>query len=629
MNQKFSSRYILAELARHRPRFSDLGIDSLGKGRLAAGNMVADTEAECGFQLSSEGEATFVYKLSSSHQPVWRISFFERRILLTSFSTDSITPANDLTLRFDQSHSFATLIGKMHQESGSMELPCLLHLPGQGSLAVSCNQPGIRLGYSSSRRCTPPYVNVTFPAATPESPSISYHLEVVAVYPDLGPAGSDSIYDGLKRNFLNIFQINPATRTLANNASSDPVPFIIYSCAEFARACPPLPGGFTCLDLVKMTVNRYLDGFLGYGQVGYGCSAASPPNPECVAWPTPWTSLDSLPSLLISAAICAEGDNDCTWARDRWGVMIEMAREMIAADRDGNGLVEYPRSGNFGDRPTAESRPSNWWDCINFGHEDAYSNALVYRASRMLAQLATRLEYPDDAAVLDSFADKLKKAYVPAFFNPSTGILAGWRSADGQLHDYWFTFVQSVAICCGLVEDPLAAEIMDRILSKMDEVGFNRFDLGLPGNLIPIPKGDYVFHGDPPEIFGEPLLDDGTDGFQYYENGGTTGCWVYYTISALYKTGRSKQAAMLMRSMLESCAQNVFLGFGENGMSRDWRDWKGGCHGYEGLLAENFLVLLAVSQYGANMPMETENHNQSQPKNSHSMSLESRKYNLL
>jgi hypothetical protein len=115
--------------------------------------------------------------------------------------------------------------------------------------------------------------------------------------------------------------------------------------------------------------------------------------------------------------------------------MIEMAREMIAADRDGNGLVEYPRSGNYGEQVSEESRPSNWWDCINFGHEDAYSNALAYRACRLLAPLAVRLGRHDDAETLNSFADRLKQAYVPAFLNPETGILAGWRSADGQLHD--------------------------------------------------------------------------------------------------------------------------------------------------------------------------------------------------
>jgi hypothetical protein len=46
--------------------------------------------------------------------------------------------------------------------------------------------------------------------------------------------------------------------------------------------------------------------------------------------------------------------------------------------------------------------------------------------------------------------------------------------------------------------------------------------------------------------------------------------------------------------MLEGYANGGFQGFGENGMSRDWRDWDGGCHGYEGLLVDNYLTLLAV-----------------------------------
>ena len=46
--------------------------------------------------------------------------------------------------------------------------------------------------------------------------------------------------------------------------------------------------------------------------------------------------------------------------------------------------------------------------------------------------------------------------------------------------------------------------------------------------------------------------------------------------------------------MLAGYASGEFQGFGTNGMSRDWRDWKGGCHGYEGLLVDNYLTLLAV-----------------------------------
>jgi len=46
--------------------------------------------------------------------------------------------------------------------------------------------------------------------------------------------------------------------------------------------------------------------------------------------------------------------------------------------------------------------------------------------------------------------------------------------------------------------------------------------------------------------------------------------------------------------MLAGYARGECQGFGENGRSRDWRDWRGGCHGYEGLLVDNYYALLAV-----------------------------------
>ena len=57
---------------------------------------------------------------------------------------------------------------------------------------------------------------------------------------------------------------------LANNASSDPCAFTLFEYSGLARHTPPLADGLTCLDLVRMTLDRYLAGAKGYGQVGYG-----------------------------------------------------------------------------------------------------------------------------------------------------------------------------------------------------------------------------------------------------------------------------------------------------------------------------------------------------------------------
>ena len=63
-------------------------------------------------------------------------------------------------------------------------------------------------------------------------------------------------------------------------------------------------------------------------------------------------------------------------------------------------------------------------------------------------------------------------AYFKTFYNPATGVLAGWKSADGQLHDYYFLFVNGIAIHYGLVPKDQANAIMDRLLAKMKAVGY-------------------------------------------------------------------------------------------------------------------------------------------------------------
>ena len=260
---------------------------------------------------------------------------------------------------------------------------------------------------------------------------------------------------------------------------------------------------------------------------------------------------------------------------------------MLATDRNGDGLVKYILSGNSGSWPEkVKYRPANWWDTIGFGHEDAYANALAYRALLGMEKLARQSSHADDSARYRAAADKLKAAYFKTFYNPATGILAGWRSADGQLHDYYFLWVNGIAIHYGLVPQDKANSIMDNLLAKMQEVGYMNFTLGLPGNLIPVPNKDYVGYNGTNE--------DGSDGFQIYENGGATACFAYFTLAALYDLGRIQDGDRILFPMLDSSAKGDFQGFGANKKSKDWKTWSGECHGYEGLLNDNYYALLAV-----------------------------------
>jgi len=82
---------------------------------------------------------------------------------------------------------------------------------------------------------------------------------------------------------------------------------------------------------------------------------------------------------------------------------------------------------------------------------------------------------------------------------------------------------------------------------------------------------------------------------RFFENGGASACFAYYTIQALRILGRGKDADAILFPMLESFAKGGFQGRGPNGETYDWTDWRGNPNGYEGLLVDNYLTLLSAA----------------------------------
>jgi hypothetical protein len=487
-------------------------------------------------------------------------------------------------------------------------LPAILHLPDQGSIRVTASSPA-KLGYDA-RRSIGLFAKMTFPPATKESPKIEYDLTATAIYPKLPGIESDPRFDGFRRNWLNIFQVNPRLGAIANNSASDVCASCAAEYADIAAYTPRLADHLSTLDLIRQLLDRYIAGKPGYGFPGWTAFDITPWSPV----PNHPIFLDAYPNLLIAATDYVTGKNDRAWLTKNYPAVRGWAEALLAMDHDGNGLFEYAKSGNSGSWPAAYPvRPSNWWDCVGFGHEDAYANALAYRALRGMATMAQGLGKKDDAARYQAAADRLRAAYYKTFYNPATGVLAGWKSADGQLHDYYFLFVSGIAIHYGLVSKEQGNAIMDKLLAKMKDVGYTRFDLGLPGNLVPIAKKDYWdlnprFGGgqkednadtkkdylDPNPRFGGGQKEDNSDGFQIYENGGATACFAFYTLAALYDLGRRDEADRILFPMLESFEKGGFQGFAPNGMTNDWKAWDGTPWGYEGFLTDNYYALLAV-----------------------------------
>ena len=591
---KYRSGFLEVEVSPDQPAFVSIALDSLGKSKLGPNPLRAPEPSAKAYLVARQG-SKFTYRARSAslgQPPAWTFEFSPRKIQLRSVYS-ALNPPSPLTLNFNTHLNHATLLGLINDD-GSVRLPALLHLPDQGTLRITLSGPKeIALGYDAQRFHKPhqdeDFVKVTFPAGFAAKPVLEYTLEVVAIYPELPGIDQDARFDGFRRNWLNIFQLNPHYRALANNAASDVCAFTLFEYSAVAKRTPPLAPGLTALDMIRQTLDRYLVGMKGYGIVGY-----VPDDPT-----NPYDYTDTYPSLLIAASDYFEGSKDVRWLRVHYAGLKTWAAKLLAMDRDDDGLVEYPESGNSGSWAHKMMPPpwhfskhaANWWDDIGFGHKDAYGNALAYHALLGMANLARISDHPQDATFYTLRTERLRSVYFKTFYNPATGVLGGWRSADGALHDYYFTFVNCVAITYGLVPEKEANLIMDALLAKIKEVGYTHFEFGLPGNLIPIRRDDYL---EPRRDWGGGDKEDGSEGFQIYENGGASACYVYFTIQALYLLGRHKEADAILFPMLRAFEDRGFQGFGPNGRTYDWKAWDGTAYGYEGLLVDGYMTLLAA-----------------------------------
>ncbi len=580
----YQSPFLQVEFARDQPGFAALAVDSLGKNKLNVDALIRPAASSSGFRARRSG-GRIEYRTSGDTTASWIFQASEKQITLRS-SYSAHHPAPPLVMDFDLRLCRATLLGLINGD-GSIRLPALLHLPDHGTFRITSTTAGkLSLGYEvlpyAAGRPKEKFVRISFPAASPSRSEVEYKLEVTAIYPKAPGShyDEDPRFDGFRRNFINMFQVSPRFRSLANNSASDACAITVYEYAEVALRTPPLAPGLTALDLVRQTLDRYLGGMKGCGMKGY--NGGTPDE-------TGFDFLDAYPSLVIAGADYALGSHDESWLKTNYPGLQAWATKMLDFDRDGDGLLEYPETRESG--PWPWNHPANWWDTIWFTNKDAYSNALAYDACRKMAKVARLAGKPEDERYYADRANRLRVSYAPTFYNPATGVLAGWKDTSGKLHDYFFTFVNGMAISLGLVPRPQADSILDRLLAKMNEVGYTRFDLGLPGNLIPVWKADY---GDGGVESGEPQKEDGSDTFQNYENGGASACFVYYTIDALYQLGRRQDGDRILFPVLEAFEDGKFQGRGPNGKTYDWKRWDGTPMGYEGLLVDNYLTLLAV-----------------------------------
>ena len=471
--------------------------------------------------------------------------------------------------------------------NGHVPLPA--YLPGEGSGCLSMmradppvpSDDGLHLqveSYRESEALTcgivpgPRSADGYGVALSPGSRSARFELAVTNLQPRR--RRDHSIPAGIGRHWATIYSCyRPEYRGFSNNCVSVNCHLGQWSQLEVLAHTEQPENGPDLAAMLRFTVDKaILDG----GGYGY------------------WREyfMDSDPALLCAAGGAYRIDPKRTWLERIRPGLIEVFERMAAMAGESGLLINEDLSGNSGEF----TRSTNGIDTVCFGYLDAYSNAWAYRGLRNAAALFASLEdfkLADRAATL---AARMRRSYGPTFINPDTGWVAGWRSRDGQLHDYAYLCINGLAAAFGLLEEDCAQRALEGLERLRREVCPVSPRLGLPVNLIPHAYEDHYW---PQHVPGSQPT------YEMFTDGAITSNLLEYYLRALSIYGFKNEARHLADEFDQGYAAGIFSG--GVGSGNEMRSWDGIATGYEGTLTYNHGLIYAIAvEKGLIEPLDPE-----------------------
>lgn len=554
--------------------------------RMIKGNNVLNPPASV--ETPDAGTVRYRFSLTEEKQIAWEITVQPDALRMQVSSDGDIAKEVDsleLVFPFEPATAVTCVISSNWTADGKFTVPAILSAPDLGQMLMAhTGQPDLkgRIEGSRSERW------VTVALELPISPQgVSSCVEFTPVLLPI-PAGfaDEQLWKAARRGWFNLIQLSCGASggsknvigVWANNVLSDPVSSVLYMLVDATLVAPELAPGVSMPPILRRTVEYWIDhktnedGLIAYtarGTAGREAASEKEGDPS-----QNQNVMDSNPSVLIGAWGYVKVSGDVEWLKGRIKDLEFISGYMERRDIDGDGLIESKQSGNSGSRPPRN--PDCAWDCYTTGHKNAYVNTLAYRAWRGLAELENRLGRSEQGRRYQQKADQLRAAFLPAFYNPETGWLGWWRSRDGVLHDLYSDVPTSFAVNYGLIEKDKGKEMLERYWRALQKTGFTRFDLGTPVCLRPIPREEMEVYFD----------------FRQFLNGGCCVSNTSYLLNALYMTGMTTQADLILEAMLKRQHDGAFPNGGgfQNGFvdrmggGAEVFDWKGNPAGYEGHL---------------------------------------------
>ncbi len=471
------------------------------------------------------------------------------------------------------------VLGRLHEdgETGAVQLPALLTLPGFGSWAIKSSGPAgwarsdcfrahdlntLELKVGEERTAEGLY---RLPAGRHRA---TFTLSPRRPVSRLRAGAPAVVKRALARTQWTALTFRADTATLSNNGASMHCPICMDTWAAVARPQGDVLPGLPATEFLRLSLERWLTGGPGYA-AGRLLQDGASHDADDEYLQTGASALRGLGEFLRHGATPE-------WYRQFRPFILQKLEAARARDLDGDGLIEsLHRTGVSG----TSQWSTCWFDVISFGWKDAFANATLYGALLALVAGLRRLGETEQAQKLAHWGGWLRTNYRDTFWNDETGWLAGWRCREDKLHDYAFLPVNGAAVAAGLLSPEEGRAVLLRLLVEARRTGMPDPALGLPGNLRMIPDHDLA-----DIIQGYP--------FGYYQNGGRTHSQTRHFVMALYQCGLRREADAMLERLCAGLAEARVFGGNQSGV--DWRYWDDRPCGYEGLLTDQFGVLEAI-----------------------------------
>lgn len=460
-------------------------------------------------------------------------------------------------------------------ETGLMTGPTTWHFPRHGTLSIATtgdalwrsdsvrpldtNTLELKLGETPTE-----FGDYVLPAGTFSADvEMAVHVPLLA---RLDPGASPAIRRMIERHTLTALSFRADTTTYSNNGASMHCTTSLADVSAIATHLDDSPG-ITPMKWVGDSLQRWLDGAPSYGS---GATSHGPHRLED-------EYVHMAANTLTAAARFVQADpGGHDWFESNRTTLVRELESMLARDVDDDGLVESTlRLGISGQHQWSTA----WADVISFGWKDAWANAVTYEMWQLWEPALRLLGEGELADRIRSSREKLREAYLPTFLNPETGLIAGWRSKDGFLHDHGFSIVNGAAAASDLLTLGDARSVMEALIRGWNSIGLTDFRNGIPLNLWRIPESDIGG-----VIFGLPMGG--------YQQGGYSHHGARVIVDALDRTGLTEHADTVLEGLATTIADDT--SFGGLGSGRDWRMADGTPSGYEGQLIEGFSVMASA-----------------------------------